>query len=1160
MLRLFAISVLLVSVLDHGLCYLSAEVFYVKPFSPTTECPSGDFPCHSLQYYANHSSFTNNSRFLFLEGVHTLYDTVVNVSNVRDLSLVGASESGVNIVCNNNAGFYLENFSGLEIGNLTFSYCSGYHGASVYLLTGVQASLHHISVSHHSGVIMAINVVDTFSISNSNFFTNDIILDIVYSECDIPSCFNFSDNQLKTPGSPTTLGLSIQLHCSNVLILIADSFFTDTTLSIDNTELTNNSVIVADTQFQTAGMEFRICSSACGDSSTCQGNYITFSNVSTTSYSHFTFNTLHNLIPRTNSCAIFIENSVFDTLALPVQFIYRIDVQDKIDINVKPVRAVLDNVTFANTRLMENSGAYLGFAVVLFINCTFKNNTGSAIAAAGSKMIFQGSNVFKSNYGSHGGAIRLTSTSYMYQLSHTHMLFEDNTGSAIVAISSKITFQGNTVFKSNSGSVGGAIQLTTTSYMSLLSHTHMLFEDNRADYVGGAIFVDNSYDDAAVKCFSPVDPSEEDIGTRFINNTAPVAGSSLYVGRNKCFPTVFNLSNTEADPSAFASDPVNICLCNKGKHFPACSGHDETYSTEAFPGQNFPIRLAVVGALDFVDKNGVVPGAIRAYVNASDRLAVRLSGYTQASDKPRCLDFNYSVNTREKRVTFGLAAEQSFFTVISANAQDGNTLYVSVDLKDCPLGFVLSNATGTCICDHVLSSDDRVRCYIDDQSILRPATSWIGFYDSSASETSGVIYHRNCPTGYCSPRGVKITINTSDSQCEPHRTGLVCGECKEGYSLTLSTQRCTKCSNTYLLLILPIAVLGLLFVGLLFTFNLTVTEGDINGLIFYANVIGMNYDVLFSEEKGHLGTFLAWLNLDLGIGTCLYDGMDGYAETWLEFMFPVYLWLIILVVVQLYRKFPRIANRLGGENAVKVLATTFLLSYTKLQRTVVTILSFTWLEYPDGVVRYVWLYDANVEFFKGKHLYLGIAGILVLVFLIVPYTLCLAFFQQLQACSGHRLFQWVNKLKPVFDAYAGPYKDKYRFWTGMLLVVRTLLIILFTINTAGSTDFNLLVILVVSFTLLMAHSNGTYKKWPYNYVESFFYLQLGVFAAGVAYAGHNHGNISAVADTSIGLSLAVFLAILGYHILCRFPKLKYRLQGYADIEEDAMLTHDRLIK
>ena len=30
------------------------KVFYVKPtVAPTTECPSGDSPCHSLQYYAN---------------------------------------------------------------------------------------------------------------------------------------------------------------------------------------------------------------------------------------------------------------------------------------------------------------------------------------------------------------------------------------------------------------------------------------------------------------------------------------------------------------------------------------------------------------------------------------------------------------------------------------------------------------------------------------------------------------------------------------------------------------------------------------------------------------------------------------------------------------------------------------------------------------------------------------------------------------------------------------------------------------------------------------------------------------------------------------------------------------------------------------------------
>jgi hypothetical protein len=252
---------------------------------------------------------------------------------------------------------------------------------------------------------------------------------------------------------------------------------------------------------------------------------------------------------------------------------------------------------------------------------------------------------------------------------------------------------------------------------------------------------------------------------------------------------------------------------------------------------------------------------------------------------------------------------------------------------------------------------------------------------------------------------------------------------------------------------------------------------------------------------------------------------------------------------------------LGGENAVKVLATLLLLSYTKLQRTVVTILSFTSLKYPDGVVRYVWLYDANVDFFKGKHLYLGIAGILVLVFLIVPYTLCLAFFQQLQAFSGHRLFQWVNKFKPVFDCYAGPYKDKYRFWTGMLLVVRTLLIILFTANTTASVDLNSLIILVVSCTLLLANTNGAYKNNLVNYLESFFYLQLAVFSGGVFYAWHNHGSVTAVAHTSFGLALVIFLAVLGYHFLHWMKSLKtcyYRLRGYDAVDEKELsYNHER---
>ena len=108
-----------------------------------------------------------------------------------------------------------------------------------------------------------------------------------------------------------------------------------------------------------------------------------------------------------------------------------------------------------------------------------------------------------------------------------------------------------------------------------------------------------------------------------------------------------------------------------------------------------------------------------------------------------------------------------------------------------------------------------------------------------------------------------------------------------------------NCFNSYLLFILPFAVAGLLLVVVLFALNLTVTEGSINGLIFYANVLSMSNAVQFSEKGSrYLYTFHAWLNLDLGIPTCLFDGMDGYSETWLEFVFPAYLLMIIIAIIQ----------------------------------------------------------------------------------------------------------------------------------------------------------------------------------------------------------------------------------------------------------------------
>ena len=112
---------ILLSVLsESGLCSSSLREFYVKPTGSRAECPS---PCHFLQDYADNSSFTaNNSKFFFLEGEHHL-DTVVDIRNVANLSMIGVS-SRVKILCVSlPSGFHIEEFVGLNIENMTILNC-----------------------------------------------------------------------------------------------------------------------------------------------------------------------------------------------------------------------------------------------------------------------------------------------------------------------------------------------------------------------------------------------------------------------------------------------------------------------------------------------------------------------------------------------------------------------------------------------------------------------------------------------------------------------------------------------------------------------------------------------------------------------------------------------------------------------------------------------------------------------------------------------------------------------------------------------------------------------------------------------------------------------------------------------------------------------------
>jgi len=146
----------------------------------------------------------------------------------------------------------------------------------------------------------------------------------------------------------------------------------------------------------------------------------------------------------------------------------------------------------------------------------------------------------------------------------------------------------------------------------------------------------------------------------------------------------------------------------------------------------------------------------------------------------------------------------------------------------------------------------------------------------------------------------------------------------------------------------------------------------------------VNQAIFFPHGDNKILTvFIAWVNLDLGIETCFYDGMDAYARTWLQFAFPFYLWLLTALIILASHCSLRLSKYLGT-NPVSVLATLFLLSYAKLLRTIISAFRNTFLEYPDGSQVSVWLLDGNIQYFSAKHIPLFLAGLATLFFLVSP--------------------------------------------------------------------------------------------------------------------------------------------------------------------------------
>ena len=117
------------------------------------------------------------------------------------------------------------------------------------------------------------------------------------------------------------------------------------------------------------------------------------------------------------------------------------------------------------------------------------------------------------------------------------------------------------------------------------------------------------------------------------------------------------------------------------------------------------------------------------------------------------------------------------------------------------------------------------------------------------------------------------------------------------------------------------------------------------------------------------------------------------------------------------------------------------------------------------------------------------------------------------------------------DAYHAPYRKHTRYWTRLLLLLRLILFLIFAINANGSESVNLVAVSSVSLALLAAQRR-VYAHWLKDFLESSFFLNLGIFSAATFYlkeeSDSQDDKSCILSKVSIGIAFITFLGILLY--------------------------------
>ena len=749
--------------------------------------------------------------------------------------------------------------------------------------------------------------------------------------------------------------------------------------------------------------------------------------------------------------------------------------------------------------------------------------------------------------------------------------FANSSGGGIYSSMSfiRLSDRGSLIYKENYAQFGGGIFFTRNSRINIQGRPgqegkrtlRLLLVYNEASKDGGGIFIEdetNSFscsppllDDHVYlkdECFiqAIVRPFYWRAGLEYLHfnkNKARCSGPDIYGGlMDRCRPNplssekplnfiehLLNISNIKNLSISVSSRPVRVCFCEDNKQ-------DCNYQpgpVDVMKGEDFTLQLVAVDQV-----NNSVNASIYAYtLSESSGLGV---GQRSQYGLKNCTNVTYRIYSEYPSEDLILYAE--------GPCKNANLSVRSVSVHflpcKCPIGFMVSPSSQSeckCIC-HELLDPYLMVCNYSTALVVRNTPVWIDYIHRNASQSivEGYIIFPHCPYDYCFPSSTLVYLNLSneggaDAQCAFNHSGLLCGACKPGFSLALGTSSCLQCSNTWLLLLIPFCLAGIILVTSILILDLTVSKGTTNAMVFFSNIVIANRPIFIPLTRyNFLAMFISWLSLDLGIETCFAVELDQYKKTWLQFIFPLYIFMLVVIVIIAAQCSQKFSKLLGGRNPIATLATLIWLSNAKLFRTVLSAVSFATLKYPDNTSTLVWLPDGNVEFLKGKHIPLFLTAITVFIASVV-YIAILFLWQCLICVPKCKITSWITntRLISLMDAYQAPYKGKHRYWPGLMLLTCIVQYSVAALNTQGDPIINLfaIIVLVVTINMYKGSVSGVYRKWPLDILETSVHFNLILFSAATMYVIYTGGNQPLLTNVSLSIYFITFNIIIGYHVL-----------------------------